>query len=248
MTNTESRSMIILNKRNNCNNTMMFHIVDHENVGERSMPHAVAPCEKGIEDALELVAGNMDVYAEHKEELMELIPEGLPCKLTNRKTPVDYMDFSRSIVSIEAVVSQKVKNIFEGLTIQSKECSFRRISLKGFENESFYILFIPQIPFSEIVLSKCDFCSTETYDLQNTVKFSSWEEARKAFPKFQIHKIVLKKEYSNYDILQPLMCIDPFYSERILEAFEREKVVGYHIFRGWHFQNHFKPELAFDIE
>ena len=227
---------------------MMYHIVDHENVGERSMPHEIAPCDKGIEDALEKIAGHMYVYAEHKEELMDLIPDGLPCKLTNRKKPVDYMDFSRSIVSIAAIVSQKVKNIFEGLKIRPEECSFRRISLKGFENEPFYILFIPQIPFSEIVLSKCDFCSTKTFDLKKTVKFGSWEEANKAFPMYTNHKIVLKRAYKEYDILQPIMCLDPFFSERLVKEFEKENVVGYHIHRGWHFQNYFKPELAFENE
>lgn len=226
----------------------MYHIVDHENVGERSMPHAISFCDKNIEEALHVRAWNTNLYSEHKDELIGLVPEDTLCKLTNRKMPVDYMDYSKHVVSLAAIVSKKVKNIFDDLKIRPEECSFRRILLKGFEKEPYYILFIPRIPQNDIVLSKCDFCSTETYDLQNTVKFSSWEEARKAFPKFQIHKIVLKKEYSNYDILQPLMCIDPFYSERILEAFERENVVGYHIFRGWHFQNYFKPELAFDIE
>ena len=225
---------------------MKYQIVNHENVGERSMPHAIAPCDKGIEEALEIIAGNIDVYAEHKEELMDIIPDGLPCKLTNRKNPVDYMDFSKSIVSIEAIVSQKVKNIFEGLKIRPEECSFRRISLKGFENEPFYILFIHQIPFSEIVLSKCDFIST--FDRENTLKFSSWEEANKAFPKYDIHKIVLKNEYNNFNVLQPLMCIYPFYSERLVKEFERENVVGYSIFRGRKFQNYYKPELEFDIE
>ena len=55
---------------------MKYQIVNHENVGERSMPHAIAPCDKGIEEALEIIAGNIDVYAEHKEELMDIIPDG----------------------------------------------------------------------------------------------------------------------------------------------------------------------------
>lgn len=228
--------------------SMRYFTIDHQHIGRGELPHAVGFCDRKIEEALHVHAWNIDLYSENKDDLMDLIPEDTPCKLTNRKTPVDYMDYSKSIVSLVAIVSQKVKNIFDDLKIRPEECSFRRVSLKGFENEPFYILFIPRIPHSEIVLSKCDFCSTETYDLQNTVKFTSWKEAREAFPKYKIHKVVLKKEYDNYDVLQPIECIYPFYSERLVKEFERENVVGYHIFRGWHFENYFKPELEFDIE
>ena len=227
---------------------MKYHIITHDNIGGRSLPHAVAPCDKCIENALEEMAWNVFLYEEHKNELLTLIPEDMPCKLTNRKKPVDYMDFSKYVVSLQAIVSQKVKKLFDGLKIPQEEYSFRRVVLKGFENDPFYFLFIPRIPEKDIVWSKCDFCSTETFNLKNTVKFSSWEESRKFFPKYQIHNIALKKEYENHDILQPLMCISPFFSDRLVEAFEREKVIGYKIFRGYHFENFFKQELLFDNE
>ena len=56
----------------------MFHIVDHENVGERSMPHAVGFCDKNIEEALFVHAWNIDLYSENKDDLMDLIPEDTP--------------------------------------------------------------------------------------------------------------------------------------------------------------------------
>ena len=111
---------------------MKYQIVNHENVGERSMPHAIAPCDKGIEEALEIIAGNIDVYAEHKEELMDIIPDGLPCKLTNRKNPVDYMDFS--ILQIAFGVIQNLLLIIAKGPLESQFTQFHyRISLEPYK-------------------------------------------------------------------------------------------------------------------
>lgn len=246
-------SMTFTNSNKSTNyHTMKYHIIDQKNIGRGALPHMIAPCDKVVQETLGRMAGNRDKYFEHKDKLMDLIPEALPCKLVNRKTPVDYMGLSKPIVSLQAIVSQKIKNIFDNLGIRPEECSFRKISLKGFENDSFYFLIIPRIPNTDIVLSKCDFCSTETYDLQNTVKFSSWEDATKAYLnlKFKIHSIVLIKDYNNYDVLQPQWSIMPFFSERILEAFDREKVVGYEIYQGNRMEGNFnfRQELLFDNE
>ena len=86
----------------------------------------------------------ISMYFENRENLYEDMPDNLFGKLLTRKSVIDFMDFTPSCLSLIAVVSNKLKRIFEQLNVSKNEYVFKRISIKGY-TEDHYLLFIPNV-------------------------------------------------------------------------------------------------------
>lgn len=90
------------------------------------------------------------------------------------------------------------------------------------------MLFVPIIRDTDFVYPKCKFVDmfNECEKVfQNRQEFYNDEEIY--FPQ----KITLEARYKGFDLLYP-QGSDVFFSERVINAFEKEKVIGYDIIKG----------------
>ena len=83
----------------------------------------------------------ISMYFENKKKLYDEMPDNLYGKLIKRKDVIDFMDFTPSCLSLVAMVSYKIKQIFEHLNVSKNEYIFKKISINGYAEE-FYLLFI----------------------------------------------------------------------------------------------------------
>lgn len=89
-------------------------------------------------------------------------------------------------------------------------------------------MFVPIIRDADFVYPKCKFVDMfNEYEkiFQNRQEFYDDEEIY--FPQ----KITLAAKYKGFDLLYP-QGSDVFFSERVINAFEKEKVIGYDIIKG----------------
>lgn len=174
----------------------------------------------------------ISMYFENKPTLYDEMPDNLCGKLIKRKKVIDFMDFTPSCHSLVAVVSYKVKQIFERLKVSKNEYVFKKISIKG-HPEEFYLLFVPIIPDTEFVYPDCIF--REMFGDRNVKIFNNREEYHNDPKKYyDLRKVALRDTYKDYDLLYPQVC-GCFFSERIVHAMEQENIVGYDLIKGGYF-------------
>ena len=170
----------------------------------------------------------ISMYFENKKKLYDDMPDNLYGKLIKRKDVIDFMDFTPSCLSLVAVVSYKIKQIFEHLNVSKNEYIFKKISINGYAEE-FYLLFIPIIPDTEFIYPKCIF--KDMFDNGNIKTFNNRAEYYNDTNDYCLKKITLKDIYRNYDLLYP-QGGGFFFSERIVDAMQHEKIVGYDLIKG----------------
>lgn len=105
---------------------------------------------------------------------------------------------------------------------------FIKLILNSYLDKHFYLLFVPIIRDIDFVYPKCKFVDMfNEYEkiFQNRQEFYDDEEIY--FPQ----KITLEAKYKGFDLLYP-QGSDVFFSERVINAFEKEKVIGYDIITG----------------
>ena len=171
------------------------------------------------------------MYFENRKNLYEEMPDNLRGKLIKRNDVIDFMDFTPSCLSLVAVVSYKIKQIFEHLNVSKDEYVFKKISIKDYAEE-FYLLFIPIIPDTEFVYPKCIF--KDMFDNGNIKTFNNRTEYYNDPNDYCLKKVVLKDTYRDYDLLYP-QGGGFFFSERIVNAMQRENIVGYDLVKGGYF-------------
>ena len=173
----------------------------------------------------------ISMYFENKKSLYDEMPDNLRGKLIKRKGVIDFMDFTPSCISLVAVVSHKIKQIFERLNVSEDEYVFKKISIKDYDEE-FYLLFIPIIPDTEFVYPKCIF--KDMFDNGNIKTFNNRAEYYNDSHDFLLKKIALKNIYRDYDLLYPQGC-GFYFSERIINAMQHDNIVGYDLVKGGYF-------------
>lgn len=155
------------------------------------------------------------------------MPNEIVGKIIKRKDYVDFMDFSPACLSLKAVVSAKVKNVFEKIHVHKSEYILKPIKIHGIASD-FYLLFVPIIRDTDFVYPKCKFIDMYNENIkvfQNRLEFYNDKEIY--FPQ----EITLIRKYQGYDLLYP-QGADVFFSNRVLEAFTNEGVIGYDIIKG----------------
>ena len=195
--------------------------------GRYEMPHTV---EIESEDFLNYMLEknrNILMYFENKHDIYTNMPKEIVGKIIKRKDYVDFMDFSPACLSLKAIVSAKVKNAFEKINVHKSEYILKQIRIHNIASDS-YLLFVPIIRDTEFVYPKCKF--VDMYDenikvFQNRQEF--YDEKGIYFPQ----KITLTSKYQGYDLLYP-QGADVFFSDRILDTFANDGIVGYDIIKG----------------
>jgi len=157
-----------------------------------------------------------------------------------KKLPIDIMNVMPYFISLQYVISKKVKAILENLQINKTEYHLEELSIEENE-EKFYFLFIPLLKSSEYVNYK----KSVFYDSLNDKSevFGSYEkyiESRK-LGNYRVKTLYVSSELQNRDIIS-IQAGGPFYSERIIDAFQKENIVGYDIVTG----GDFKLDLYFE--
>lgn len=206
--------------------------------GRYEMPHTVKLCSKDFLNYIAEKNRNISMYFDNKNDLYENMPNGIIGHILKRKNFVDIMDFTPACLSLKAVISEKVKSIFENLQIDKTEYFLKEITIAGFENK-FYLLFVPIIRDSEFVYPKCEFVNMFA-DSDKKI-FKNRQEYYNDKEIYFLQKVTLSSKYQGADLLYP-QGSDVFFSERIICAFEREGVIGYDIIKGGCFYS----EIDFD--
>lgn len=195
--------------------------------GKFEMPHTIELDSKSFLNYITEKNRNILMYFKNKKDLYINMPNEIAGHIIKRKDYVDFMDFTPACLSLKAVVSEKIKDIFENLHIKESEYILKQIKIKGIDKH-FYLLFVPIIRDADFVYPKCKFVDMfNEYEkiFQNRQEFYDDEEIY--FPQ----KITLEAKYKGFDLLYP-QGSDVFFSERVINAFEKEKVIGYDIITG----------------
>ena len=77
------------------------------------MPHTVKLCSKDYLNYIAEKNRNISMYFDNKNDLYANMPNGIIGHILKRKNFVDIMDFTPACLSLKAVISEKVKIIFE---------------------------------------------------------------------------------------------------------------------------------------
>lgn len=138
--------------------------------------------------------------------------------------------------TLKYAVSEKVKTILEELKVNKSEYHLEEFSIER-NDEKFYFLFIPLLKSIEYLdFSKSVFIENME---ENEIIFDNYEQYTESFCRAKT--LYVKKELENREIVS-LQAGGPFYSERIIEAFQKQNVIGYEIISGGDFKIdlHFK--------
>ena len=136
----------------------------------------------------------------------------------------DYMDVWPKFKGCFGVINEKIKHIFEELNISKEEYILHPISIEGVE-DNYYLMFIFQIPISNIILSSSVYCNGRhpevVYDLKTPDQFYDGD-----FDGIKPLHIVLDKRFSNVDILRIESCQHTFFSERLVDNLTQNNIIG----------------------
>lgn len=172
-------------------------------------------------------------YMSRQTWLFDNIPEPIYGKL-DYKGPIDYMWPYPVRKGMVACINEKVKGIFERLNVSKDEYVLKSIIIKGHEDTPFYLFFVPLCPVSDIIFPACTVVERvvgEGWDCRPvTVPINSHEDYLRAEKRMgietYIRELVVKDKYRKKDIITFQGFVPVFFSERIVNAFREENVVG----------------------
>lgn len=207
--------------------------------GKFEMPHTISIESPNFLKYISEKSKNITMYFENRMDLYENMPDNLIGKLLKRKNVIDFMDFTPACLSLIAVVSNKIKRILEHLDVSRNEYVLKRITVKDFSDD-FYLLFLPIIPDTEFVYPRCVF--EDMYDSGISKVFNNRTEYYSDPNYYYLKRVALKKKYKSYYLLYP-QGGDFFFSERIIDAMQKENIVGYDIIKGGCFYEEIRLQL-----
>lgn len=206
---------------------------DPKIVGRNGFPIIVDVTTDGYEEYVRSFRSPL-VYFPKMNEMLEGLPEKVTGKIEGRRKALDYMAVVPECPGDIAVVSGKVKSVLEKLGVSKEEYRLREIMIDG-KGKPFYILFSPIIPPSDFIMDKCLFRDYTDLDY-NVRKFRDADELLHGRNYYNVMNLVLPESFSKRDIIYPYSSI-AFFSDRIIEAFERERIVGYCVPTGFPFDD-----------
>lgn len=215
--------------------------IDSKIIGRSELPITVEIKNKVFSEQSRKYTLDVNKYFEEQLNVYDNFPKELSGKMYQRKKkPIDIMSVMPFYMSLKYAISEKVKIILEELKINKSEYHLEEFEIED-SDEKFYFLFIPLLKNSEYV----NYEKTVYYDGLNEKyeTFGSYEkyETEKKNGNFRAKTLYVKKELESRDIIS-VQAGGPFYSERIIEAFQKENVIGYEIISGGDFivDLHFK--------
>lgn len=165
------------------------------------------------------------IFMRNFSSLLENMPDGLCGKMERGAKVVDYMPYEDfTIPGITAVISGRVKDIFDRLQVRHSEYILREISIEK-HNDKYYLLFVPEIKDSEIVFPQSEFFIFNDLKTHVFKNFEDYEQARKKPVMMEPKVITLPARYEKYDLIK----LDPslqFFSPRLVREFRRDNIAG----------------------
>ena len=202
--------------------------IDESIVGKSELPLNVRINDDAYFEQRKKYTLDISRYFDEKDNIYNIFSRKLVGTLYQRdRSPIDIMQSLPYHPVIEFIISERVKKIFEHLNIDCSEYHLEELSIEGSE-EKFYFLFIPLLKNYEYV----DYQKSIYYDGFNDiyVVFGGYEkyEIEKKKSNYRVKTLYVKKELEGRDIIS-VQAGGPFYSARIIEAFQKENVIGYEI-------------------
>ncbi len=209
---------------------------DKKLIGTSEMPYTIEITSKEALDFFDENLNTLD-FCNNIDFFHEKIPSHIEGKIqTPKKKLIDYMSTCPFVTNLEAIVSEKVKNIIENLHVRQNEFYMKEIHVRNF-NEPYYLLFIPLIKDSDFCFPECRFWNSTTN--KRDIVFQDRDSWFKAIG-VQFQKVVLKSVYKDFDLIATSGG-GTFFSKRIITEFEKQNVLGYEIIN----KGYFYRELSF---
>ncbi len=186
--------------RKNMEYHQLTFTLDKQVRGKYEMPHTVCIESKNFTEYILERNRNISMYFENKKDLYERMPDHLHGKLLKRKNAIDFMDFAPSCLSLVAVISDRIKKIFNQLNVSTEEYVLKNISIKGC-TENFHLLFIPIIRDTDFIYPKSVF--VDMFNDKITKVFSNRTEYYNDPESYYLKKVTLKSMYKGFDLLYP---------------------------------------------
>lgn len=206
--------------------------------GRYEMPHTIEITSKELIAYKRAMAPNIKMYFENKAIFFVNMPDNITGRLIKRKDFVDFMGFMPYIISLVAVVSEKIKIVFEKIGVPDSEYAMKPISIQN-ALDVFYLLFVPIIRDTEYIYPKCEFVNM--FDSKEIRIFQNREEYYAAPDTYRLKKLTLPIKYASYKVLRTQDTFT-FFSKEILNEFEKDNVIGYDVIT----RGEFNYELEFE--
>ncbi len=169
-----------------------------------------------------------------KKEAYEGFPKGISGKMyQKKKEPIDIMDLMPHCLGIEFIISEKVKQILEKLQIDRNEYHMEDLLIEGSDSK-FYFLFIPILKDSDYI----DFTKSIFWDDQaeKTHVFGTYESYKDdKINRFKAKELYISADLKQRDIIK-LQSSRTQFSKRVIDAFQKETVIGYDLIEGGDFK------------
>ena len=205
--------------------------IDSRIIGKSESPLSVQIKNKTFYEQSGKYFLDVNKYFEEQLNLYDNFPKNLEGKMYQKnKNPIDIMNVMPFYMGLQFAVSEKVVNIFDNLSVDKAEYHIEEFTIAG-SNDKFYFLFIPMLKNEDYI----DFSQSifiEDFNEEEII-FGSYDVYRKKSKdiNYLAKHLFVTFELQNRDIIS-LQKGKPFYSERIIDAFQKENVIGYEIISG----------------
>ncbi|WP_302568326.1 hypothetical protein [Culturomica massiliensis] len=203
------------------------YTLDSKVIRNSNNPHTVEIKDKRVLSHIESL--NISNYFLRKKQLYSCFPNDVEGKLLRRKKCIDIMQVSPFILTCQFVVSEKVKSVLIDLGVKKNEYVLKPIKIYGFA-DTFYLFFVPLISDTEFIYPKTEWVR-QFGDNNEPVIFQDRDFYYADLNQYSIKKLTLPSKYKGYDLLYP-QTSGLFLSDRIIEEFERKRIVGYDVING----------------
>ncbi|MCJ8155261.1 hypothetical protein MKJ01_15965 [Chryseobacterium sp. SSA4.19] len=207
--------------------------IDSKIIGRSELPLSVEISDKRFLTFRKEYLVDVNKYFE-KSNVYEDFPKDIKAKMYQRKkNPIDLMLVMPMCLGIPFIVSEKIKKILENLKVNKSEYHLEKLFIEG-SYEAFYFLFIPMLKNSDTInYNKSVFYSASQ---DRFAVFGTFENyLTEKINRFKVKRLFISKKFQNQDIIR-LQAAGPFFSERLVDAFEESNVVGYEIIKGGDFE------------
>lgn len=178
-----------------------------------------------------------DEYFQAESTLFDEMPRPILGKLDYPRGPLwDYMDAYPYRDNMLACVSERVKRLLEQLQVAPSEYVLEPVSVKQVE-VPLYLLFVRKIvrwKDIDVDYKKSTFVNPIKMEIIPGVTEEILKERRTAGILTSPKNIVARKRPFYLDIICIETCGGVFFSERLVNAFLQEGIVGFEIVNNWH--------------
>ena len=196
---------------------------DQKLLGRRSGPQTVKILTQAFDEYMRENNSDTFMHIRNLDWLYDRIPLPLIGRFLYKDDSWDYMSAIYFRFGMIAAVSQKVKIILEDLNVSQDEYVLKPISVEGSDRQ-IYLLFIKTISDAELIYPESTFNVDES---ESMMHFSSYNERAMVPDGCGVRDIFLPESYRNRDIINLQSSVPVFFSQRLVDAFEKNNIKGF---------------------